>query len=200
MEVKTRYLLYVSNAIMSLAFGAANPIIAVYFYSILSPDIVALSTTLATGIGLLSQSVFAFTSAVITKIKRWYAPLLFLDCAVYFALNYFATDYPAVRFIGVSIEGALLVCLIDGIMQDCINTALDNKDDKALTIFNARRRTVGQSAMFVGGVIATGVLQYIVPDIDAVLILMTIACIITAMCDYTAFKQLRASEKGGFLL
>ncbi len=187
MSLKIKWLLILSTSFFSFVMALTSPTVHLYYMKIVSPQIYSTAQVIST-MSAAIMTMFLSKQANRTKLRKYFAPILVIDSIGYFALSYFGTLNPNIRFIGFAILFSTTMTVWSTIMMSAINDTLSS--DK-LTDFQTLSNSVALWATVAGGGIAV-LLVNILP-LNMALFLQCASNVILAVCDYKGFKYLTKS-------
>lgn len=151
MKKNEKFWYLIGPIMMSFIYAATFPIISVYFYSLVSPKVLALSNILGTGLSAIVN--WTIPQKRMKEIyRRNFHWIVLIDIICFCAVSFTGYEYPEVRFIGFSILNAVSTCLWVMIMRNLANRIIEDGDDR--TDFDALNRYTELWACFFGAIFA----------------------------------------------
>lgn len=184
MDGKTKWLLLFGPTLVNFVYAATSPTVHIYFISLISPQILAVSNLINVGLGaIINSTIISFRDVY----RRYFLHIIFIDVTLFWCISVTGIEYPAVRFIGLAILYAISTTLWVMIMKDAVNGILNGVK---LTKWQALLESYDLYGAFLGGIIAVFVTNL---DVEICIIFQCIANALMGITDYVAYRRI---EKG----
>ena len=151
MTRREKFWYLIGPVIMSFTYAATFPIISVYFYSLVSPRVLAISNIIGTGLSAVVNWTIPMDNMK-ELYRKNFIWIVLLDVTVFCIVSFTGYEYPEVRFIGFSILNAVSTCLWVMVMRNLANRIIEDGDDR--TDFDALNRCTELWACFFGAIFA----------------------------------------------
>lgn len=184
MDRKTQTLIYITGLMCALSNGFCKPVIKTYFFSLVSPDVIALSTMIETGLSALMMMSVS-SKGMLSFYRSHYGSIIMISVSCLAVINYMALMDPAIRFIGMAVLDGFTDILWMLILKDAV---LLHKNGEAFTVFTSQAKTFS----LVGSLVGSSVMVLIVtPSIETVLLITTVVHAIAGFTNYRNDRHLR---------
>ena len=162
MDKKTQYLIYMTGLMRALSNGFCKPVIKTYFFSLVSPDVIALSF-----------------------YRSHYGSIIMISVSCLAVINYMALMDPAIRFVGMAVLDGFTDILWMLILKDAVQL---HKNGEELTVFTSQAKTFS----LVGSLVGSSAMVFIVtPSIETVLLITTIVHALAGAANFRNDHHLR---------
>ena len=184
MQTNVKLYLLVGTAVMDFVYAATSPVIQVYFISLISSSVLAMSniltTALAAGVNASIQS---------DKLKDFYRRHFFwiicIDITCFALINLEGLAVPEIRFLGLAVLNAVSSTLWFTVISDAINHRIDG--DK-LTKWNSLSKTVNLTAALLGSIVA---IMFVNMSVEVCIAAQCLANLFMGATDWLAYKRIR---------
>lgn len=184
MDKRTQYIIYLTGLMCALSGGLCKPVIKTYFFSLVSPDVIALSTMIETGLSALMMMSVS-SKGMLSFYRSHYGSIIMISVSCLAVINYMALMDPAIRFIGMAVLDGFTDILWMLILKDAV---LLHKNGEAFTVFTSQAKTFS----LVGSLVGSSVMVLIVtPSIETVLLITTVVHAIAGIANYRNDRHLR---------
>lgn len=184
MDKGTQYLIYLTGLMCALSNGFCKPVIKTYFFSIVDPSIIALSSMIETALSALMMMSIS-SKGMLNLYRQKYGVIIFISVSCLAAINYMALMDPAIRFLGMAVLDGFTDILWMLILKDAVQI---HKTGEDLTIFTSQAKTY----CLVGSLIGSTIMVFIVtPSIETVLLITTVVHAVAGIANYRNDRILR---------
>ena len=136
MDKKTQYLIYMTGLMCALSNGFCKPVIKTYFFSLVSPDVIALSSMIETGLAALMMTSIS-SKGMLSFYRSHYGSIIMISVSCLAVINYMALMDPAIRFVGMAVLDGFTDILWMLILKDAVQL---HKNGEELAVLLAKRK------------------------------------------------------------
>lgn len=188
MDKKTQYLIYATGLLCALSGGFCKPVIKTYFFSIVDPSIIALSSMIETALSAIMMMSVS-SKGMLEFYRQRYGTIIFISVSCLAAINYMALMDANIRFLGMAVLDGFTDILWMLILKDAVQL---HKNGEDLTVFTSQEKTFG----LVGSLVGSSIMVFIVtPSIETVLLITTVVHALAGIANYRNDRILRKNVR-----
>ncbi len=191
MNRQTKYMLLLSEAMISFTFALTTPFVQLHFVKLVSQNIYTLSTLLQTTFCAILQTILR-TKENRAVFRKYFVLVMTIDVILMVVINYYGINNTNLRFLGFTIINSVTATIWITIMTEAINNNLSSEN---LTNFQVLRQSCASWSIAAGGALAV-LISYL--NIEWIVIAIVLQCVVNliyAICDYTVYKRLTTENK-----
>lgn len=147
---RAKFFLIFGSSTISFSYSLTSPILQIYFISLISAPVLAVSNIITVGLAALVNS-----SVPYERIKQMYRDnfiyIVFIDVLCFCIVSFLSVEHVVIRFIGFSILNAVSTNIWSIVIRDAVNQVISGDD---LTNWSAYYRSYELWASFIGGILA----------------------------------------------
>ena len=181
MDRRTKWLLLFGPTLISFIYAATSPTVQIYFISLISPQILAVSNLINVGLGaVINSTIISFREIY----RRYFLYIIIVDVVFFWCISIVGIEYPTVRFVGLAVLYAVSTTLWVMIMKDAVNGILSGEK---LTKWQALLSSYDLYGAFLGGIVAIFVTNL---DIEMCIMFQCTANALMGAADYVAYNRI----------
>lgn len=185
MTDRTKWLLLFGPTLTSFVYAATSPTVHIYFISLISPQILALSNLINVGLGAIINTTIV---SLREMYRKYFLQIILIDVICFWCISIAGIEYPVVRFIGLAILFAISTTLWAMIMKDAINGILSGPK---LTKWQALLESYDLYGAFLGGIIAVFAVDL---DVEMCIMAQCTANALMGAADFVAYRRIGRGE------